>query len=196
MTDESLPITRDSPSAPEAPAFLPDAKPPDRENTEKNFGSDMEQMRNAKKNRLKSILEFACNELYTNQADLCDWLYARGCGCNQGQLSKDLDQLGLAPYVDRHGEKHLGRRNRIISARLEERYVKIFEEAVLSVRQIQHLVMIETIPGCAQAAATVIESADWPEVLSITYGLSSLTLICMTDQAAADIYFRIKEGTL
>jgi len=159
-------------------------------------GVDMKEVKVLKRKRLKAILEFARTQVYSSQNEVCDWLYAQGLGCNQAQLSKDMFKLGLVPYVDRGGQKHLGRRNFIIGEQLEERYVKIFQEASLRVCNLGDKVLIETVPGCAQAVATIVESAGWVEVIGIYYGMSSVTVQCTNEDAADSIYDRVREGIL
>jgi arginine repressor len=149
-----------------------------------------------RRKRLKAILEFARKEVYTGQVALTEWLAERGLGCNQGQLSKDLDTLGLTPYIDRYGEKHLGRRSKILHDQVEERYVKIFQEAVREVYLHGDSVMIDTVPGGGQIVATIVESACWREVVAIYYGMSSVTITCFSDVMAEDIMDRVKEGIL
>ena len=51
----------------------------------------VEYFKELRRKRLKAILEFARKEVYTGQVALTEWLAERGLGCNQGQLSKDLD---------------------------------------------------------------------------------------------------------
>lgn len=158
--------------------------------------ADIEELKNIKKKRLKAILEFARTETYVSQHALCDWLAERGLGCNQGQLSKDLDRLGMVPYIDRNGDKRLGRQNSILNEMLEERYVKILQEASLGVYELDSRVIIDTVPGAAQAVATIVESACWREVLAIYYGMSSVTILCSSERDADMIIDRIREGIL
>ena len=157
---------------------------------------DIETMRILKRARLKAILEFARNEHFVSQKALGDWLYERNLGCNQGQLSKDLDQLGLAVYIDRAGNKRLGRRTSIISDQLEERYVKIFQEAVRGAEIFGCFVIVSVVPGCSQAVATVIEAAGWVEVKSISCGTDSVTVMCADEPSADLIFDRLREGFL
>ncbi len=174
---------------------------PSRKNTSNNingkiFGKEMDELKRIKRARLKAILEYARDEPYTTQEALRGWLEKRGLGCNQGQLSKDLNELGMSPYIDRHGDKRLGRRTNILSEQLEERYVKVFQEAVLEAIHEDRCVYLVTLPGCGQACATVVESAGWDNVLSISYGMSSVTITCFNDETADEIYDRIQEGVL
>lgn len=159
-------------------------------------GVDMKAVKALKRKRLAAILEFARTQVYVSQNAVCDWLYERGVWCNQAQLSKDLDRLGLVVYSDRGGQKHLGKRREIVAEQLEERYVKIFQEASLRAYTLGERVIIDTVPGCAQAVATVVESAGWVEVMAIFYGLSSVTILCVSEDAADSLIDRVKEGIL
>ena len=162
----------------------------------KIFGKEMDELKQLKRERLKAIMEFARTQIYVSQEATCNWLAERGCGCNQGQLSKDLADLDMAPYIDCNGNKRLGRRSSILSAKLAERYVKCFQEAVESEYRIDNNVILRVIPGFAQGVATVIESEGWPEVLGVYYGMFTVTIQCMDEARADDIYDRIKEGIL
>ena len=157
---------------------------------------DVERLRITKKKRLRAILEFARTEKYTTLADLADWLEERGLKCNQGQLSRDMEQLGIAPYVDRCGNKHLGRRTSIISDQLEERYVKIYQEAVRRAELQDNMVLITVVPGCAQPVATIVEATGWTEVRAVFCGTENVVVLCSDEQCASDVYDRLREGYL
>ena len=157
---------------------------------------NIEAMREAKKARLRAILEFSRTEAFVTQKALAEWLAERGLGCNQSQLAKDLAQLGLAAYVDRGGTRRLGRRTSIISEQLQERYVKIFQEAVLGGESFNCYVILKTVPGCAQAVATVVETAGWTEVKSVFCGIDCVTILCVNEQCADIIFDRTREGYL
>lgn len=163
----------------------------------KIFGKEMDELKRIKRERLKAILEFARTEEFVNQTALAAWLGERGLGCDQGQVSKDFDTLGLVPYYDKYGKKRLGRRSKIASEQIEERFVKIFQEAVLAADRIDNLVFIETVPGQGVGVATIIEAAGWQrEVLTVSYGQSTVTILCWNDDAADDVLDRIREGIL
>lgn len=155
-----------------------------------------EYLRERKKKRLKAILQFAYSQEYLGQHALLRYLDELGLGCKQPQLSKDLDALGLAPYIDRLGVKRLGRRSKIVVNSLEERYVRIFCEAVLEVNCVDDKVLLETVPNGGQVAAAVVEAAHWPEILCVSYGINSVVIFCIDEDAAIDIRGRLKEGIL
>ena len=160
-------------------------------------GATIMELKEAKRQRLRAILEFARTEIFTSQYALTDWLVAHGHSTNQGQTSRDLEILGLSPYIDKYGDKHLGRRSKILSEQIEQRFVKVFQEAVLSADRMEKYVFIETLPGCASAVAAIIEAAGWQkEVLTVSYGWSSVTILCWSDAASDDVLDRIKEGIL
>ena len=163
----------------------------------KILGKTTEELRKIKRERLKAILEFARTEEFVNQNALAAWLAERGLGCDQAQVSRDFDILGLVPYYDRYGKKRLGRRSKIASEQIEERFVKIFQEAVLSADRVDNLVFVETVPGQGIGVATIIEAAGWQrEVLTVSYGQSTVTILCWNDDAADDVLDRIREGIL
>lgn len=168
----------------------------DEDDGEEGEQSWQEYLRERKRKRLKAILQFAYSQEYLGQHALLRYLDELGVGCKQPQLSKDLDALGLAPYIDRLGVKRLGRRSKIVVNSLEERYVKIFCEAVLEVNAVEDKVLLETVPNGGQVTASVIEAAHWPEILCVAYGISNVIIFCIDEDAAIDIRGRLKEGIL
>ena len=183
-----------NPPVDEAPVDKPEEDTPRR--GANLFEQNIAEVKELKRRRLKAILEFARTEEYTNQQALADYLAERGLGCLQPAISKHLDLLGMAPYIDRNGIRRLGRKSKVISDSLSERYVKMFAEVVLDVNCLGETVVLRTIPYCGMAAAAVVEANNWPEVMTITYGLSCVNVLCYSYEAATSVIDRIKEGIL
>jgi len=147
-----------------------------------------------RRQRLQAIREFAENNVYTTQEDLVQYLRERGFECYQGTISKDLRQMGYVPYVDRDGVSHLGKRSVVLNKKLEERYARVFGEAVLSAKRVGSLIILDTLPGCGQAVATILDASNWHQVIATFYGLNSVGLMAETEENAELLLNRIREG--
>lgn len=144
--------------------------------------------------RLLAEIEFARTQPYTSQTALAEYLTSIGFPCNQSMVCKDLVRIGYAPYMGKDGKTYLGPRSRIIHKKMEERYAKLFNEAVVEAFVHNNNVILETLPGCGQAAATVIDACGWQDVIATTYGINSAVLITENTEIALSVLQRVKEG--
>ena len=146
-----------------------------------------------KNERQAQILDLIAHQDIETQNQMMEALAARGVRSTQATLSRDIKELRLvkeaAPgggyrYVAPHRENaqdHLSRLH------------KIFRESVISYDTAQNLVVIRTLPGLANAAASAMDSTDIPNLVGTLAGDDTVFLAMRTYENAAEFCREIGE---
>lgn len=148
---------------------------------------------NARRRRLEIIKYYRTHD-YTGQQDLINYLESKGMRVEQPQISKDLAALHMLPFTDRDGRQRMGVKSDLAKYKLPERYVKIFQEAVLGVDVCGNWVVVDTIPECSQIVAYIIAVNNFTETLSIMCGPTHVTILTKSEEDALEVKSRLEEG--
>lgn len=114
-------------------------------------------MRNAKNPRQSRILQIVKTQDIATQGELVDALNEAGITVTQATVSRDIKELGIIKVATASGEQKY-----VPMAQSGEgssgRFMKVFREAVISIHTADSIVVIKTLPGMAQAAASALDS--------------------------------------
>ena len=72
-------------------------------------------------------------------------------------------------------------------ADLQERFIQMFANCVLSVASAGNLIVVKTITGSASAAGEAIDSLKWPEVLGTIAGDNTVFIAIHDARAAQEV---------
>ena len=122
-------------------------------------------MKNARHFAIREILS---NERIATQDDLCKALKKKGFQITQATISRDIKELQLVKVADAIGYRY----GLPESAKLgvQERMKRIFKDAVLSIAHNDTLIVIKTLPGSAQAVASLIDGSFDDSILGTVAG--------------------------
>lgn len=133
-----------------------------------------------KSERQLKIIELIQNNEVKNQKELMDLLRRSGFHATQATVSRDIHDLQLIKVPSDKGYSYFTERNSSSPAinfqeiSYNEEYVskieKIFKESVLSIKHNNFLIVINTLPGMAQAAAHAIDTINWNSILGTIAG--------------------------
>jgi transcriptional regulator of arginine metabolism len=123
-----------------------------------------------KEDRHRAILELVRQHPVHTQQELANALAGRGFAATQATVSRDIQELGLI----RTGEGYQ------VGAPLS-----VVSELVLSLTQVQFLVVIRTPPGTANLVARRIDEAELEEVVGTVAGDDTI-IVVLASNAAAD----------
>src|SRR5580704_10533896 len=112
------------------------------------------------------------------QEDLADALRAQGVAATQVTLSRDIRELGLVKTPEGYSETAGP------SASAVPGFESIAREFLLDVRAAQNLLVLRTPPGHANALASALDNADWPEVAGTIAGDDTVLVVTPTAKAA------------
>jgi transcriptional regulator of arginine metabolism len=119
-------------------------------------------------------------DLHT-QEELADALRAQGLAATQVTLSRDIRELGLVKTPAGYSQTPNP------SAPSVPALDSVAREFLLDVRQAQNLLVLRTPPGHANALASALDYADWPEVAGTIAGDDTVLVVVATAKAARSL---------
>jgi len=149
-------------------------------------------MKMAKNDRQESILRLIRSKEISTQEELVSELIGAGLTITQATVSRDIKDLGiikitapsgLAKYtvLDRTGDVAPGR------------LLNVFSQSVISCESAQNLVIIRTLPGMAQAAASALDSIHLPGVIGTIAGDDTVFVASPGNQDALALVNTIRD---
>ncbi|MCH5164191.1 MAG: arginine repressor [Clostridiales bacterium] len=120
------------------------------------------------------ILELISTKNIETQDELAYELKKLNYNVTQATISRDIKELGLV-------------KTRYIAAGVDsvnERIKRIFKLAVLSVNVACNIVVIKTLPGCANATGDMLDKMRDSEVLGCVAGEDTVMAVCLDETAA------------
>ncbi len=133
-----------------------------------------------RQNRLIRLIEEKDIE---TQQELTNILLSEGYKVTQATVSRDIQELGLIK-VSANGQK--SRYVKPLDPRLQ-RLKGLFHQSVLSIDSTENFIVIKTLGGSANTAATLIDHLDNPEIMGTIAGDDTIFILVKTK----DEVFRI-----
>lgn len=141
----------------------------------------MKAMRHAK---IKEIIETAIVE---TQEELAEALRKRGIEVTQATVSRDIKELMLIKIPTGDGRYRYAYpldKNLVFS---RNRMVRMFQDSVLGFDYSENIIVIKTLPGAANAVASTLDHAKWPEIIGTVAGDDNILVVVKPAQAAPEI---------
>lgn len=140
-------------------------------------------MKNARQSAILAIIE---HEEIETQEELAQALRNRGFQVTQATVSRDIKELKLLKVSTTRGAYKYATSGRA-QASLNDRFVRIFAHAVISIDYAQNIVVIKTLAGSANAASEAIDNAHMPEVLGTIAGDNTILVVVHNEDEALDV---------
>jgi transcriptional regulator of arginine metabolism len=140
-------------------------------------------MKPSKSERQARLLQLIQKKEIATQDELVSGLNAVDLDVTQATISRDIKELGIIKVTTASGTQKyvpMERSGEVASGRL----MNIFAEAVVSIDYAMNLVVVKTLPGMAQAAASALDSMRIPEIMGSIAGDDTLFVAARSvDQA-------------
>ena len=140
-----------------------------------------------KSNRQAMILELISQQDIETQNQMMEALEARGIRSTQATLSRDIKELRLVKELAPTGGYRYAAPGRDDNGEIGSRLRKIFRECVVSYAAAQNLVVLRTLPGLANAAASALDNMNVPELVGTLAG-DDTVFLAMHNSSAADAF--------
>ena len=140
-----------------------------------------------KSNRQAMILELITQQDIETQNQMLEALEARGIHSTQATLSRDIKELRLVKELSPNGAYRYAAAVREELSDYDVRLQKIFRESVISYAPAQNLVVLHTLPGLANAAASALDNMHVPELIGTLAG-DDTVFLAMHNVAAAEAF--------
>ena len=146
-----------------------------------------------KNERQEKLLQIIAEESIETQEQLLQRLEAWGVKATQATISRDIKALHLIKEPTGHGTYHYTVSTRKTHLNFADKLRNIFRECVLSVDHAQNIVVLKTMPGLANAAASALDGMDNREIVGSLAGDDTVFLVMRDAESAYDFCTQMKE---
>lgn len=139
-----------------------------------------------KYNRHAKILEIIEKYVVETQEELAERLKEEGMDVTQATVSRDIRELRLVKVLTEDGRyryAQMGQSENVLSNKL----LTILTESLVSIDYANNIVVVKTLPGMAQAAASAIDSMKWTEIVGTIAGDDTIMIVCRAEKIAEDL---------
>lgn len=132
------------------------------------------------------IIKLIAVQNIETQEELARALGAHGFSVTQATVSRDIKELRLIKVLTQEGRYKYATVEKA-EADLQERFIQMFANCVLSVASAGNLIVVKTITGSASAAGEAIDSLKWPEILGTIAGDNTVFIAIHDARAAQEV---------
>ena len=145
-----------------------------------------------KEKRHAKILEIIHREEVGTQEEMCDLLNKAGYHVTQATVSRDIRELKLSK-VALSG----GRQKYVLLAAVQDamdaKYIRVFQEGVVSIDMAQNILVIRTVSGMAMAVAASLDSMNHHEIVGSIAGDDTIMCAVRTVDETVDLMRQLKK---
>ena len=142
--------------------------------------------------RQAAILDIITSNEIKTQEELSAHLRDRGYNATQATISRDIKELRLIKVLTSEGRYKYATVEKAESD-LQERFIRLFSNCVISVTNAGNLIVIKTISGSASVAGEAIDSLKWPEVAGSIAGDNTIFVAIREGKNTAEIIKRFQK---
>ena len=135
------------------------------------------------------ILEIIEGKDVETQEELAGELKRHGVNVTQATVSRDIKELRLVKVLSDKGGYKYATAERAEKG-LNDRFIRIFAESVMSIVGAQNLIVIKALTGSASAAGEAIDSLKWPEIVGSIAGDNTILVILHSADQTEDVIAR------
>jgi transcriptional regulator of arginine metabolism len=141
---------------------------------------------NMKAKRHDMISKLIASENIETQEELAGKLREHGFSVTQATVSRDIKELRLIKVLTPEGRYRYATVEKA-EADLQERFIRMFSNCVLSVTSAGNMIVIKTIAGSANAAAEAVDTLKWPDILGSIAGDNTIFIAVRDAKSVGDI---------
>ena len=142
--------------------------------------------------RQVAILDIIEKQDVETQEELAEALRARGIQVTQATVSRDIKELRLLKVLSPNGAYKYATADKAENG-LNERFIRMLAESMLSVAASNNLIVVKTLSGSANVAAEALDSLHWPEIHGSLAGDNTILLIIRSNEEVPGVITRIQE---
>ena len=139
-----------------------------------------------KTSRLRAISKLISEKPISTQEELLTYLRDEGYNVTQATVSRDIKELRLIKVLTPEGRYRYATVEKA-EADLQERFIRMFSNCVLSVTSAGNMIVIKTIAGSANAAAEAVDTLKWPDILGSIAGDNTIFIAVRDAKSVGDI---------
>ena len=140
--------------------------------------------------QLKLIEIINKNEIETQEA-LAEALRNEGYLVTQATVSRDIKDLGLIKVMTPN-KTYKYAQHASTEQKSSGKMLNLFRECVISIDYAGHLIVIKTVSGGANSAATLVDKLNFPEVMGCVAGDDTILVVIKDQQKIVPIVEKLK----
>lgn len=145
-----------------------------------------------KTQRQAKIMEIISTHNVETQEQLQEELQNAGFRCTQATISRDIKELRIVKELTSFGTYHYTTSSTELSGSFSSRLNMIFRECITGYDYAQNMIVIHTLPGLANAAASAVDAMNMSVVLGTLAGDDTVFIVMRDNNAAAVFCGEIK----
>lgn len=142
--------------------------------------------------RHAKILQIIKEKDIETQEQLAEELRNRNIDVTQATVSRDIKELRLVKVLSPSGVYKYAYLDKTDSG-ISEKLFRVFSESVISIDHANNLIVIKTVVGGAQAAASVVDTLDWNEIVGCIAGDDTILVVVRNEGVVEDVIKRFSE---
>ena len=146
-----------------------------------------------KSKRQEKILELIADHSVQTQEQLLAELNEAGFSTTQATISRDIKQLRIIKELGPNGVYRYATAPKPAEHTFSAKLNLIFRQCITSVDYAQNMIVVKTMPGLANGAASAIDKLNIPEMLGTLAGDDTCFVVLKDTQAAAELCAEIRE---
>ena len=146
-----------------------------------------------KKQRHVRILEIIENGNVEKQEEIVDILQSEGYRITQATISRDIHNLRLVKVTLKDGVQAYKQSVQAAEDSFNEKLKGIFTHSVTSVVPAGNIVVVKTLSGAAQAAASAVDSVGFDEIVGSIAGDDTIMIVTKNSADADYICSRLND---
>ncbi|MGL6015732.1 MAG: arginine repressor [Selenomonadaceae bacterium] len=146
----------------------------------------MKAIRHAK---IKTIIE---NTVVETQEDLAEALRLQHIEVTQATVSRDIKEMMLIKIPTGDGRYRYAypmEKNLVFS---KNRMARMFQDSVTGLNHSENIIVIKTLPGAANAVASTLDYAKWPEIIGTVAGDDNILVVIKPIEAVPQIIKKLE----
>lgn len=139
--------------------------------------------------RIKDIIE---NTVVETQEELAESLRKQNIEVTQATVSRDIKELMLIKIPTGDGRYRYAyplEKNIVFS---KNRMARMFQDSVIGLNYSENIIVIKTLPGTANAVASTLDYAKWPEIIGTVAGDDNILVVIKPIEAVSQILRKLE----
>ena len=145
-----------------------------------------------KSKRQAKIMEIISTTNVETQEQLLQELLSAGFTSTQATISRDIKELRIVKELTGFGTYRYATAAREVPSTFSGRLNTIFRECVTSFDYAQNMIVVHTLPGLANAAASALDAMKMSAILGTIAGDDTVFIVMRDQNAAAGFCGEIK----
>ena len=145
-----------------------------------------------KSKRQAKIMEIISTTNVETQEQLLQELLSAGFASTQATISRDIKELRIVKELTSFGTYRYTTATREVPSSFSGRLNTIFRECVTNFDYAQNIIVIHTLPGLANAAASALDAMNMSVVLGTLAGDDTVMVVMRDNNSAAAFCGEIK----